>query len=964
MESDEASSGTDRADSPHAAESGAVVRTFLIADVRGYTSFTQTRGDEAAGELAATFAAFAREAVTATGGEVIELRGDEALCVFPSARQALRGAVELQARFRQRSDGQPVFPLGIGVGLAVGEAVAVEGGYRGGALNLAARLCSLASAGQILASEMVTSLAGAVEGVRFVERRRVRVKGFQKPVQAIEVVSEVELPPVPDVRGPGVRRRRSLLLAAGAVVLVGGITAAVVSSTRDGAPVALAAVAPDSLAVVDPRTNTVAGQVPIPGGPSAVAAGGRRVWVASDDSRTISSIADQTRVVKQVVAPNATPSALAADGKGVWVLDGNRRVLLRIDPTYGAVTRRIELPRAPLAPASNQRLSSLSVSSGEGALWVTDGSTRLLAVDPARREVRKALDVREPLNDVAVGAGAVWAISGRAASVFRIDSQARSVRSRIRIVNRLGSTAPFPVAVAVGEGAVWVLNGNTQTVSRVDPEFGGVTATIPLGIASNPSDIAAGGGAVWVANSGDGTLARIDPSTNSVATIPLGNTPTGVAFGGGRVWVSVQPGFRARVAVPRGSKEAASGIGVRALPASRCSPVEFQGTGQPRYVIASDLPFQGQSRFAETLQMSDAIRFVLAQHRFKAGPYSVGYQACDVSIASTGSYDVGKCRANAQAFAANPIVIGVVGGYNSGCVQPQLAVLARAPGGPLAMIGTASTYVGLTHAGPGTARGEPQRYYPDGKRSFVRVVAADDLQGAADALLAQRLSVARLFLLYDGDPYGLGIATNVRRAATKLGITIVGFGRWDPRARSYAALARQIRQAEPDGVFIGGTADTSNGPTLVDDLRSALGERVHILAPDGFTPLSAFVRRAGPAAEGMTASIPAAPPERLRGEGRRFVAAFGRAIGRPVEVYSVAAAQAAEILLDAIANSDGSRGSVTSNVFKTKVENGILGSFSFDRNGDTTAGAITIYRVVAGKPTVYAVITPSPSLVR
>ena len=51
------------------------------------------------------------------------------------------------------------------------------------------------------------------------------------------------------------------------------------------------------------------------------------------------------------------------------------------------------------------------------------------------------------------------------------------------------------------------------------------------------------------------------------------------------------------------------------------------------------------------------------------------------------------------------------------------------------MIGTASTYVGLTHAGPGTARGEPRKYYPEGGRSFVRVVAADDLQGAANASL-------------------------------------------------------------------------------------------------------------------------------------------------------------------------------------------------------------------------------------
>jgi adenylate cyclase len=104
------------------------VRAFLIADVRGYTRYTQEHGDEAAAELAATFADLARTVDSASGGDVIELRGDEALCVFGSARQALRAAVELQRRFRTGVDGQPLFPLGIGIGLDAGEAVALEAG--------------------------------------------------------------------------------------------------------------------------------------------------------------------------------------------------------------------------------------------------------------------------------------------------------------------------------------------------------------------------------------------------------------------------------------------------------------------------------------------------------------------------------------------------------------------------------------------------------------------------------------------------------------------------------------------------------------------------------------------------------------------------------------------------------------------------------------------------------------------
>jgi adenylate cyclase len=177
--------------------STAPVRTFLIAVMRGYTRFTQEQGDEAAGRLAAEFARLSRSAVEAHDGEVIELRGDEALCVFGSARQALRAAVELQARFRRREDGRPAFPLPLGIGLDAGEAVPTEGGYRGGALNTASRLCSLAGPGEILATETVVSLAGRLEGIRFAERRPVRLKGLEKPVRVIEVRSERELPPPP-----------------------------------------------------------------------------------------------------------------------------------------------------------------------------------------------------------------------------------------------------------------------------------------------------------------------------------------------------------------------------------------------------------------------------------------------------------------------------------------------------------------------------------------------------------------------------------------------------------------------------------------------------------------------------------------------------------------------------------------------------------------------------------------------
>jgi class 3 adenylate cyclase len=167
--------------------SGAEIRTFLIADVRGYTRFTQEKGDDAAGALAGAFAELTREVIEMCGGELIELRGDEALSVFSSARQAIRAAVELQKRFRS-SDVR--FPLGIGIGLDAGEAVPVAGGFRGGALNVAARLCGIAGPGEILATDTVTSLARHVDGVRVRERRAVRLKGLERPVRVSEARSQ------------------------------------------------------------------------------------------------------------------------------------------------------------------------------------------------------------------------------------------------------------------------------------------------------------------------------------------------------------------------------------------------------------------------------------------------------------------------------------------------------------------------------------------------------------------------------------------------------------------------------------------------------------------------------------------------------------------------------------------------------------------------------------------------------
>jgi branched-chain amino acid transport system substrate-binding protein len=401
----------------------------------------------------------------------------------------------------------------------------------------------------------------------------------------------------------------------------------------------------------------------------------------------------------------------------------------------------------------------------------------------------------------------------------------------------------------------------------------------------------------------------------------------------------------------------------QALPASSCSDIYYEGDGSPDAIIASDLPLQGSGR-SQTVQMTEAIKFILKQHEFKAGDTKIGYQSCDDATAQEGAWASEKCSANAQAYAQNKSVIGVIGTFNSGCAEIIIPVLNRAPDGPVGMISPANTYVGLTHGGPGTAAGEPDKYYPSGKRNYIRIVAADDFQGAADALHTQQLGLKNVYILNDKQAYGLGVATDYRLSLNKLGIKVAGFSAWNSKASSYTGLATQIKQSNADAVFIGGLI-CENGGKLIKDLNSVLGNNVQLLAPDGFTPISAVVSGAGQASEGLYVSVAGQPNENLGPKGKAFVKDFGATqAGGNVDPYSAYAAQSMEVLLTAIENSDGSRADVAAQLLKTKVTDGILGSFTIDANGDTNANPVTIYQIKSGKQTTYKVITPPQDLVK
>jgi branched-chain amino acid transport system substrate-binding protein len=351
--------------------------------------------------------------------------------------------------------------------------------------------------------------------------------------------------------------------------------------------------------------------------------------------------------------------------------------------------------------------------------------------------------------------------------------------------------------------------------------------------------------------------------------------------------------------------------------------------------------------------MVDAFRLVLAQRGYEAGGLSVGYQSCDDATAQSGdSPDFFRCGTNAKAYARNARVVGVFGSYASPCSWFQIPITNAAPEGPLVMISPSNTLDDLT---------EDEGLYPTGIRNYVRLAAANHYQGPAQVELAKQLASRRTFVLVSSaGEYGDRYVQGVRSAARSRGLAIAGSVTFDPEAGSFTGIVREVAGTKPDSVIV--VALLNPGPAkLIRELRSALGPGIPVIAPDAFANPD-LVKLGGSAVEGMYVTQYGIPNSHLPPRGKQLLKAVADAGKGDVGPDYAASygAQAAEILLDAIARSDGTRASVASEVRRTKVVDGILGDVSFDEDGDLVEGPVTVLRVEDGKFVVDRVVRVRP----
>jgi len=353
------------------------------------------------------------------------------------------------------------------------------------------------------------------------------------------------------------------------------------------------------------------------------------------------------------------------------------------------------------------------------------------------------------------------------------------------------------------------------------------------------------------------------------------------------------------------------------------------------------LPRQGSNK-AQTDTVVNAINMAIEEKGGEAGViggYTVTFKDGDDSTAATGAWDPDTVIKNANDAVANDAVVGIIGHLNSGAAKLTIPIYCKAG---IPIISPANTYPGLTKEGKGEPD-EPGKYYPDGcQRNYTRVVAADDLQGRAGALWASQLGATKAYVLDDTELYGKGIADVFATEGPNFGIEILGRDGIEKDASDYKALAEKIKGFAPDLVYFGGITQ-SNAGQLWRDIRDAMPD-VMMMGPDGIFEQS-WIDAAGEAAEGTYITFGGIPPEELTGAGETFIASYNEKYPDAVAAaYTAYGYEAATVLLGALeraaatnpADNAALRAAITTEMFATKDFAGVLGTWSFNAEGDTS----------------------------
>jgi branched-chain amino acid transport system substrate-binding protein len=389
---------------------------------------------------------------------------------------------------------------------------------------------------------------------------------------------------------------------------------------------------------------------------------------------------------------------------------------------------------------------------------------------------------------------------------------------------------------------------------------------------------------------------------------------------------------------------AAAVIGVSGCGGVTVSDVAEATDGQ--LTVYSSMPLQGPSAAASE-QIVDGEKLALADSGGHAGRFKIEYVSLDDSSPTSGKWNPGITATDAKTAAQDTSTIAYLGDLDSGATALSLQFINEAG---ILQISPASPYVGLTSSFE-AGQDEPERFYPSGKRTFVRLAPGDTQQAAAQVQLMQSLGVHRLYVLDDQDPFQMPLADIVANYAEREGVKVIEHDSLSTAVgAAFTGEVEKIAASGAQAVFLAG-GEGHGTVALWRDLYRA--DPSLLLLGSSSMDSESFTSQIGAAGANTYLTTPLLPvrlyPPAAQRVLRHYRSVFG-VEGGPEALYGY---ESMELVLDAISGA-GARGNdrqtVIAHVFDTRRRNSVIGRYSVQSNGETTLSRYGVDRVVGGRP--------------
>jgi branched-chain amino acid transport system substrate-binding protein len=274
---------------------------------------------------------------------------------------------------------------------------------------------------------------------------------------------------------------------------------------------------------------------------------------------------------------------------------------------------------------------------------------------------------------------------------------------------------------------------------------------------------------------------------------------------------------------------------------------------------------------------------------------------------------------------------------------------------PLAQVSPANTAVGLTSDEPGADKGEPDKYYPSGKRNYLRIVPKDTIQGAALATLMEKDGCTNVAILNDKEVYGAGLARNIEGSAKEIGLDVLGNEGIDPKAANFRSQAAKMKSDGAECFVFSGI--TANGAVqLYKDVAAALPD-AKLYGPDGVAESGFSDPAEGGIPEDVASrvkvTVATLSPDQYPPEGQKFFDDFTATYGEDnPDPYAIYGYEAMRLVLDTcekLGADCSDKQKMIDGLFATKGRQSVLGTYDIDENGDTTLTDYGVYSIKGGE---------------